>query len=186
MIYAIVFAVTYLLRNLLEVFVQPKKKIHHLFEKGTKKGFFSLLILFLCSLVPAVIVTYFLYRDGPNGLLWYIAGMIIFLLGFGGRVTALRRLGTNYSQDFRCVPEGELIDTGIYAITRNPIYLFYIVEVSGLLLIKFSYITLAAVIMLFPVSLFRIKAEERYLMEKFGAPFEAYMGKTKRLVPFLF
>lgn len=186
MIHAIIFAVTYLLRNLLEVVVQPRKKIHHLFEKGTKQGFFSLLMLSLCSVVPAVIVCYRLYTEGPDSVLSYVGGMLIFLLGFGGRAAALKQLGTNYSQDFRVVPGGELIRTGIYAVIRNPIYMAFIIEVAGLLLVKFSYVTLVAVLILFPVSLFRIKAEENFLLEKYGASFQAYMNRTKRLVPFLY
>jgi protein-S-isoprenylcysteine O-methyltransferase Ste14 len=185
MVYTVVFLVLYALRNLMEPVIQPKKKMHHLFEKE-KKGIISLLILLLCSLVPAAVVTYLLFKEGPDSVFLYVFGVALFLTGFAGRAAALRELGINYSQDLRCVPGGSLVETGIYSLTRNPIYLFYIIEISGFLLIKFNYISLAAVILLIPVSLYRIKAEEKLLIEKFGVHFEAYMKRTKRLIPYFF
>lgn len=185
MVYAVVFLTLYALRSFSEPLIQPKKKIQHLFGKR-KKGFISLLFLFLSSLISVSSVVYFLLREGPDSLILYVTGIILFLTGFAGRAAAFKELGLNYSQDFRCVPNGHLVVTGIYSIIRHPIYLFYMIEMLGFFVIKQNYISLAAVIVVALASFYRMKAEEKFLFQKFGNQFEAYREKTKRFIPFVF
>ena len=76
--------------------------------------------------------------------------------------------------------------TGIYSVIRHPIYLGYIIEVTGIMVTKFNYISLAAAIAMIPTCLFRMNGEEKYLIEKFGDQYKSYREKTKRLVPFIY
>ena len=185
MIYAVVFLGLYVLRNFLDVLIQHKKKTHNLFGKS-KEGSISLLLLFLSSLISALSVGYFLLKEGPDSLAFYIIGLVVFLMGFAGRVTALKELGMNYSQDFRCVPDGHLVFTGIYSIIRHPIYLFSTIEMVGFFVIKQNYISLAAVMVVILISFYRMGSEEKYLTQKFGNKYETYRKKTKRFIPFVF
>jgi protein-S-isoprenylcysteine O-methyltransferase Ste14 len=185
MVYAVVFLTLYALRGFSEPLIQPKKNKLRLFGKP-KKGFISLLFLFLSSLISVLSVGYFLFRDGPDSLGLYVTGIVLFLAGLVGRAVSLKELGLNYSQDFRCVPNGHLVVTGVYSIIRHPIYLFYMVEMLAFFVIKQNYISLAALVVVALASLYRMKAEEKFLFQKFGNQFVAYREKTKRLIPFVF
>lgn len=185
MVHAVVFLALFVLRNFADVLIQSRKKTHHLFGKR-KEGLISLLFLFLISLISVLSVAYFLFKEGPDSLALYCIGLVVFLIGFTGRVVALKELGLNYSQDFRCVPDGHLVVTGVYSIIRHPIYLFYSLEFVGFFLIKQNYVSLAAVFVAVLISFYRMQAEEKYLAQKFGTQFEAYRKKTKRFIPLVF
>lgn len=84
------------------------------------------------------------------------------------------------------IPADQLVSSGLYAYTRNPMYLGHIIFLSGLTLTLRSW--LAAVISL-GVAVwfhFRVLADERQLAVKLGAPYVAYTKSVKRWVPGLF
>lgn len=84
------------------------------------------------------------------------------------------------------IPADQLVSGGLYAYTRNPMYLGHIIFLSGLTLTLRSW--LAAVITL-GVAVwfhFRVLADERQLAVKLGAPYVAYTKSVKRWVPGLF
>jgi len=84
------------------------------------------------------------------------------------------------------IPADQLVSSGPYAYTRNPMYLGHIIFLSGLTLTLRSW--LAAVITL-GVAVwfhFRVLADERQLAVKLGAPYVAYTKSVKRWVPGLF
>lgn len=186
MIYAAVFLLIYVLRHISELFMQHKKKVLYLVEKGKKRGRLSLFLLFLGSLVSAGFVVYLLIKEGPETPVIYAGGIVLFLAGFAVRIVSLRELKKNYSQDFTTAPNGYIVTTGIYAVVRHPIYLGHLIEMAGFFVIKFNFVSLAATIALIPVSLFRMKEEEKHLIDKYGDQYESYGEQTKRLVPFIY
>jgi protein-S-isoprenylcysteine O-methyltransferase Ste14 len=74
-----------------------------------------------------------------------------------------------------------LVITGIYRVTRNPMYL-------GLLLVLLGWATflangvafLLAPLFVLYINRFQIDPEERVLSAKFGAEFSAYQGRVRR------
>jgi len=186
MVYVVVFIVLYALRNFAELVIQPKKRIQQLFKKVRKKGLISITLLTLGSPVSAASVAYLLFKEGPNSMVTYITGIALFLAGFAGRAASVKELGLNYSQDLSTVPDADLVDTGIYSRIRHPIYLSYIIEMGGYIIIKFNYVSLAAAVIVILNSVYRMKVEEKFLSQAFGSRFEAYRGKTRRLIPFIF
>lgn len=78
----------------------------------------------------------------------------------------------------------KLVVDGIYSICRNPMYLGNILLLLGFALFSNSLFFLISV---FPVFCFIyysiIKAEESFLMEKFGNEFTAYCRQTKAIIP---
>ena len=76
-----------------------------------------------------------------------------------------------------------LVDGGIYRVTRNPMYLGFLLMLLGWAL---HLATLAAFIML-PVfavylTVFQIQPEERALRARFGAGFDAYVAQVRRWI----
>ncbi|HEX2227754.1 MAG TPA: isoprenylcysteine carboxylmethyltransferase family protein [Candidatus Binatia bacterium] len=84
------------------------------------------------------------------------------------------------------VPGERLVSTGLYAYTRNPMYLGHILFLAGLALTLKSW--LAALIALVVAIWFhvRVLADERNLARQLGAPYIAYTKRVKRWIPWLF
>ncbi len=77
-------------------------------------------------------------------------------------------------------PPERLVDTGIYAWTRNPMYLGHIIYMVGVALVFASWF--AAVIALARTVWFhfRVLRDERGLNERFGEPYVAYTRRVRR------
>lgn len=77
-----------------------------------------------------------------------------------------------------------LVSSGIYAHTRNPMYVGNITIVAGLALASNSWLTLlvAVPLVLFAYSAI-VAAEENYLRSKFGAAYDEYCQDVPRWLP---
>jgi protein-S-isoprenylcysteine O-methyltransferase Ste14 len=84
------------------------------------------------------------------------------------------------------IPAERLVSSGLYAYTRNPMYLGHIIFLTGLTLTLRSWlaalITLAVAVWFH----FRVLADEKKLSVKLGPPYVAYTKSVKRWVPGLF
>lgn len=78
-------------------------------------------------------------------------------------------------------PTGQIIETGIYARSRNPMYLGMAIVYLGLAILLHSMPSL----LLWPLALYLIRThviarEESYLATKFGGPYLAYKARVGR------
>ncbi len=80
-------------------------------------------------------------------------------------------------------PPERLVTTGIYAYTRNPMYLGLLIFLAGLAVLLHSYI--AALLALAHVPWFhrRVRRDEARLRELFGEKFAEYTENVRRWVP---
>ena len=84
----IVFALLFILRNLTEPLVAPGKRDGRRPVRG--QGLMSLLLLGVAHTGSGLAAAYSLYRWGPPRLLVYLAGLGLFVVGYLGRIAALR------------------------------------------------------------------------------------------------
>jgi protein-S-isoprenylcysteine O-methyltransferase Ste14 len=84
------------------------------------------------------------------------------------------------------VPGERLVDSGLYAYTRNPMYLGHIIFLTGLALTLKSW--LGALITLLVAIWFhvRVLADEKNLARALGTPYVAYTKRVKRWIPGVF
>jgi len=113
-------------------------------------------------------------------------GLGLFLIGFSIRRLAKRTLGKYYSYGLRTLPNQKLIKHGIYKHVRHPISLAVIVYDTGIPLFFSSLYGSFIMLGLIPLILYRIKIEEKMLIQKFGDEYREYMKKTKKLIPFIY
>lgn len=111
-------------------------------------------------------------------------GYAIGLLGFAVRIIAKRTLGRFFTVRLQLEKDHELVDHGIYAAVRHPLYLGFILEwlAPPLILgspIGFLFVSLP----ILAGVLARIPREEELLVEGFGEKYRSYMERTKRLIP---
>ena len=99
-----------------------------------------------------------------------VAGFILTLIGFGNSF----RVGIDEKN-----PAG-LITNGMFAISRNPIYLCFLFVLSGLFLIHHNILIAAAVAVFAPAIHRQVLREETFLETFYGEEYIAYKKKVRR------
>jgi protein-S-isoprenylcysteine O-methyltransferase Ste14 len=81
--------------------------------------------------------------------------------------------------------EAKLVTNGIYAFIRHPMYLFGILITLGYSLYNSAYFTLILCFLFIIFFVYKIRFEEKHLMEKFPE-YTSYRTITKKLIPFIY
>jgi len=118
--------------------------------------------------------------DG-DGVRWL--GVVLSAVGGVLRLWPVFVLGRRFSGLVAIQPGHSLVTTGIYGRIRNPSYLGLLVSLLGWALAFRSVVGLLLAAAIVPPLLVRIDAEERMLRSQFGAEYDAYCGRTARLIP---
>ena len=115
-----------------------------------------------------------LYLINLLGLLGIIISTVFFFSAFN--------LFKSYNENPRPKTESNrLIKTGIFAYSRNPIYLaFVLFHLSMFLTFENVLYFLSSLVLFFWINNFVIPAEEIYLKNKFGDEFDRYSLAVKR------
>lgn len=117
---------------------------------------------------------------------WPSLGLLLFSIGTFVRVAALKELGENFSAYVTLQPNHRLVQEGIYASIRHPLYLSLLLIPTGIALV-FASLLAVPILMLAGAFVFdRIRREEGLLASRFGAQFEDYRSRTRRLIPLVF
>jgi len=81
-------------------------------------------------------------------------------------------------------PPERLVETGIYAWTRNPMYLGHIIYMIGVALVFQSWFAAAIALARTVWFHFRVLRDERGLIERFGTSYTSYKNRVKRWIPY--
>jgi protein-S-isoprenylcysteine O-methyltransferase Ste14 len=115
-----------------------------------------------------------------------VAGLFMLLGGLSLMIISQATLWRNYSGLVVIKKDHKLITHGIYRYTRNPIYLGLFVATIGLSVFAASYPSFLAMLVLIPITLHRVRLEEKLLADEFKDDFQKYMQRTRKLIPFIF
>ena len=126
----------------------------------------------------------FLYRPVLlQNEFWKMTGLILCAGGLLFALSARIWLGSNWSGRITIKENHELVQSGPYRITRNPIYTGFLLAFCGcsmsLGLLK-GYI---GIFLLLVCLMIKISKEESYMQEVFGEQWLAYRKRVKRLIP---
>lgn len=112
------------------------------------------------------------------------AGVVCLAVGLWLFARAHADLGTNWSITLEVREKHQLVTQGIYRALRHPMYSALFLYSLGQALVVPNWIAGpsygVAMGLLFA---FRLGPEERMMREEFGQDYEAYVGRTKRLIP---
>ena len=134
-------------------------------------------------LYPVCILVFeFLVRRGdlaivPWGLPFLVWGYLQYRLG-GQYRTRMGGGGPGLSN-----PPERIVDTGIYAYTRNPMYLGHLIFMTGLAITFLSLAALAILVVHLPWYQRRVRGDEAHLKAFFGQEFIDYTARVKRWIP---
>jgi protein-S-isoprenylcysteine O-methyltransferase Ste14 len=144
---------------------------------------FALLGL-LAGYLPALTDRYELWTIDGDGVRWL--GVVLFAVGGALRLWPVFVLGHRFSGLVAIQPGHTLVTGGIYRVIRNPSYLGLVINALGWGLAFRSTVGVLLAALMIPPLVARIRSEERLLRSQFGAEYEAYCGRTWRLLPGLY
>jgi protein-S-isoprenylcysteine O-methyltransferase Ste14 len=139
----------------------------------------ALLLAFASSFLPWLVI--------PHPRLSLIIGTGLLIIGSVFRRYCIRILGKYFTAQVFVAAGQPVIEAGPYHLIRHPGYAAGFIVYLGIGLALASWISL--VIFLIEVCIVyppRIKAEEKALLETIGTPYQAYMARTKRFIPYIF
>ena len=137
--------------------------------------------------LPLIAILFLSFRPGRIPSLQAVltaAGLLIALTGEALRIHAVGFASTGTSGRENFLKAQELNTTGLYSITRNPLYWGNFLIFSGLLIV-YSNLTawFIGVLFLAVHYHFIILAEENFLNETHGDPYRAYCRRVRRWLP---
>jgi protein-S-isoprenylcysteine O-methyltransferase len=117
----------------------------------------------------------------------YEAGLAVFAAGLGLRWLAIAWLGRLFTFDVAIAADHRVIDTGPYRLIRHPAYTGSLLSYMGLGLCAGNAVSLLVLVAPIAVAfLRRIAIEEAALASALGPGYVDYMGRTRRLIPFVY
>lgn len=143
-------------------------------------------LILLAVLIAGFALDYF-YPQGhmarSAGTLRYVASGIALLCAvilLGAAANEMRKAGTNIPT---WEPTLALATEGVYARSRNPIYLGFIGLLIGIaMLFSSDWLMLLLIPFVLVMHYGVIKREEAYLLARFGAPYADYMRRVPRYI----
>jgi protein-S-isoprenylcysteine O-methyltransferase Ste14 len=93
-------------------------------------------------------------------------------------------LGLNWSPSLEIREKHELITRGIYGVIRHPMYASqWLLVIAQPLLLQNWIAGFLNFLVFIPFYLLRVKAEERMMLDSFGAQYQEYMKNTGGVLP---
>jgi len=129
----------------------------------------------LNRIIGAILLLYSVFLPLAIGTVWFYAGLAVYLMGFVFFILAVLV--------FIATPIDKPNTTGIYSISRHPIYLSYFFLFIGIGIASASWLyILLALISLAPMRNALMIPEERMCCENFGNAYREYMNRTPRWI----
>lgn len=155
---------------------------------GKDRATLPLLWLVICA---SIFAGFFLRAALPQGSLphpklFYVSGLILFILGLVIRWIAIIYLGRFFTVNVAIADDHQLITTGPYRYLRHPSYTGTLMIFLGFGLCMLNIFSLAALFLpIVAAFLWRMHVEESVLREAFGASYLRYAKSTSRIIPFV-
>jgi protein-S-isoprenylcysteine O-methyltransferase len=127
------------------------------------------------------------HPPGPKLSEWTLwAGALVATCGIALRVWSIRTLGQYFTYVVKVSPDQKVVEIGPYRVLRHPSYSGGLLTGVGIgLSLGFALAPLIIGGAMLAAYMIRIGVEERALVEGLGEPYQAYMSRTKRLIPFV-
>jgi protein-S-isoprenylcysteine O-methyltransferase Ste14 len=116
-----------------------------------------------------------------------LAGIVVFLLGAALRWWAIFTLGRYFTIEVAVRSTQSVVQSGPYRFVRHPSYTGILIMLLGVGLVLANWASLVAMLAGGLIGLlYRVRVEERALVDALGQPYVDYMRHTKRFIPFMF
>jgi protein-S-isoprenylcysteine O-methyltransferase Ste14 len=109
-------------------------------------------------------------------------GIAVCILALAGVIATLASFGDAFRVGIDEEKPDKLMTGGMFAISRNPLYLCMILFFIGFFLVHRNIVAAAVVVFLFFATRQQILREEKFLKKCYGSEYEAYQAKTRRYI----
>ena len=156
----------------------------------TLKSDWPFIVLTTLTFIAGLLVAAwdFIYFQGATWVLGLLngSGLALFVGGTILRQVGKRTLGRYYSYGLRTLQDQKIIQHGVYKYVRHPITLAALIYTPAIPLVFSSGYGFLVMLGIIPLFIYRIRIEEKMLIEKFGDEYLQYMKRTKKLIPFFY
>lgn len=111
------------------------------------------------------------------------AAIALVIAGVALLVTAQLQLGASWRIGIDDAARPGLVTSGIYARSRNPIFLALLLIIAGYMLLIPTLLSAVLLAAAYIGTRLQIRAEESYLLRAYGDDYRAYASRVGRLVP---
>jgi protein-S-isoprenylcysteine O-methyltransferase Ste14 len=125
------------------------------------------------------------FRYLPQSSAAAYLGFALTVSGAALAVSARILLGKNWSAAVTIKQDHEIIRRGPYALVRHPMYSGFLLAMLGTALAMGEVRGLLAIGLAFLGLWLKLRTEEQFLMDQFGAQYIKYRQQTKALIPFV-
>jgi protein-S-isoprenylcysteine O-methyltransferase Ste14 len=140
---------------------------------------------FLLTLTPWLRVGPLGARFVPSGLVFVLLGCLLEAVGIGFAIAARLHLGQNWSGTVTIKQDHQLIHDGPYALVRHPIYTGWLLAIIGSAIAYGEWGGLLGCALMLLAFWRKITIEEQFLIQQFGADYQAYRRQVKALIPLI-
>jgi len=116
----------------------------------------------------------------------YSIGVVLVVLGCGLAILARRHLGANWSAAVTLKHDHSLVQSGPYRYLRHPIYTGLVLAFAGNALALGEWRGLLALLMVCVSLVFKLRREERWMLEHFGTTYADYRRRSWALLPWIY
>lgn len=122
-------------------------------------------------------------RMYPATVIVAVSGALLTVLGVAFACWARYVLGRNWSSVVQVKQDHQLIQSGPYRWVRHPIYTGLLLAFLGTGIAIGEWRGAITVVIVAASFWFKLRLEERWMRENFGAAYDQYMQHTKALIP---
>jgi protein-S-isoprenylcysteine O-methyltransferase Ste14 len=118
---------------------------------------------------------------------FFAIGMALVVIGLMIRIHSILTLKQYFTYSVAKVENHKIIETGLYKFIRHPGYLGQLIIFIGISTSISNWLSI--LVMMIPITigyLYRIKVEERFMVEQLGEDYLNYQERTKRLIPVIY
>jgi protein-S-isoprenylcysteine O-methyltransferase Ste14 len=137
---------------------------------------------FAAAVAPAALPLAQADRRAPAGVR-NVTGIVLLIAGLALLVTAQLQLGASWRVGIDDAARPGLVTSGLYARSRNPIFLALLVIIAGYMLLIPTFLSAILLGAAYIGTRLQIHAEESYLLRAYGDQYRAYASRVGRLLP---
>lgn len=118
---------------------------------------------------------------------FFTIGVTLVTIGLIIRIHSLMTLKQYFTYSVAKVADHQLVETGLYKVIRHPGYLGQLLIFLGISVSLSNWLAILAMIL--PVAIgygYRIKVEERFMLEQLGENYLEYKKRTKSIIPMIY
>lgn len=170
------------------LFTLPPFGVAEVKQKSNNDQYSAFLIPLMSGIAIITTVIDWAYIKNGETSSWILKsiGIIIMIFGLYIRALAIKILGKQFTSTVQIVQQHTLIIKGPYKLIRHPSYFGALLVIVGIPLFLGSWLgIIISFISMLIAYYYRIKVEEKTLLDYFGNDYYQYRKKTKKLFPYI-